>query len=354
MGKFGKRRLPEFMDEEATSMGANPQVHQDNYKRLRGLGLAEPGKPTVIKIMGNKPEDLAEIQAAGYKVRRITNSETFIKILTVWGEEAIVDFDLDTEYTEWDEGMGYAELVGEHEGIEYRIQVEVSRFGDGEDIESIEDTSIEATEVDSASGAPSHAIYNKTQMQTDREKRNDPNYYQQVLSHLIKEWEDGTKKPIKINAYREQYTVSEPLSQLNLKTGEITADNGEVIPLDDVTAITLDMYTNREHGYSINTVHPGSSIPFHAYGGKLAEGRVSDSFNQFINECWSAMPENYVPGLSDSSKQAIKRICEEVLIHEAYTHDMTVDESQNYESYMNECHQYLMECMMTASQKLKV
>ena len=54
MGKFGKRRLPEFMDEEATSMGANPQVHQDNYKRLRGLGLAEPGKPTVIKIMGNK------------------------------------------------------------------------------------------------------------------------------------------------------------------------------------------------------------------------------------------------------------------------------------------------------------
>jgi hypothetical protein len=354
MGKFGKRRLPEFMDEEATSMGANPKLHQDNYKRLKGLGLAEPGKPSVIKIMGNNPADLAEIQAAGYKVRRITNSETFIKILTVWKEEAIVDFDLDTSDTDWDEGMGYGDLVGEHEGVEYRIPVEVNKFGEDEEIDAIEDNSIEATEVDVAGGTPSHATYNKTQMQIDREKRNDPNYYQRVLSHLIKEWEDGTQKPIKISAYREQYAVSDPQSQLDLKTGEITADNGEVIPLDDVTAITLDMYTNREHGYSINTTHPGSSIPFHAYDGKLAEGRVSDSFDQFVNECWSAMPESYVPGLSDSSKQAIKRICEDVLIHEAHTHDMTLDESQNYESYMTECHQYLMECMMTASQKLKV
>ena len=353
MGKFGKRRLPQFMDKEATSMGANPKLHQDNYQRLRSLGLAEPGKPSVIKIMSNKPEDLAEIQAAGYKVRRITDSETFIKILTVWGEEVIVDFDLDTSDTDWDDGMGYGELVGEHEGVEYRIPVEVNKFGGDEEIDSI-DNSIEATTVDAHNGTPSHATYNKTRMQIDREKRNDPNYYQQVLSHLIKEWEDGTKKPIKISAYREQYTISNPQSQLDLRTGEITADNGEVIQLDDVTAITLDMYTNREHGVSTNTVHPGSSIPYHAYGGKLAEGRVSDSFDQFVNECWSAMPESYVPGLSDSSKQAIKRICEDVLIHEAHKHDMTVDESQNYESYANECHQYLMECMMTASQKLKV
>jgi hypothetical protein len=354
MGKFGKRRLPQFMDKEAVSMGANPKSHQDNYKRLKGLGLAEPGKPGVIKIMGNKPEDLAEIQAAGFKVRRITNSETFIKILTVWGEEAIVDFDLDTNDTDWEEGMGYGDLVGEHEGVEYRIPVEVSKFGGDEEIESIEDTSIEATEVDSTGGAPSHATYNKTPIQTDREKRNDPNYYNRVFSHLVKDWEEGPKKPIKFNAYREQYVVSDPSSQLDLRTGEITADNGEVIPLDDVTSISLDRYTSKEQGYSINTVYPGSAIPFHAYGGKLAEGRVSDSFEQFVNECWSAMPESYVPGLSDSAKQAIKRICEDVLIHEAHTHDMTPDETQNYESYMNECHQYLMECMMTASQKLKV
>ena len=153
MGKFGKRRLPQFMDKEASVMGANPKSHQDNYKRLKGLGLAEPGEPVVIKIMGNKPEDLAEIQAAGFKVRRITDNETFIKILTVWGEEAIVDFDLDTEYTEWDEGMGYAELVGEHEGVEYRIQVEVSKYGGDEEIESIEDTSIEGSFHNSNSAA---------------------------------------------------------------------------------------------------------------------------------------------------------------------------------------------------------
>lgn len=354
MGKFGKRRIPKFAEDEVSQYGANPKSHQDNYRRLKGLGLAQPGKPAVIKIMGNNPEDLAEIQAAGYKVRRIIGSETFIKIRTVWGEEAIVDFDLDTQYTTWEDGLGYAVLVGEHEGIEYRIEAEVTRWAGDEEIEHIENDSIEAEEVDTTGGVPSQAVYNKTAMQTDREKRNDPNYYHKVFSHLIKEWEDGPKQPIKFHAYREQYTVSDPTSQLDLRTGEITADNGEVIPLDDVTGISFSQYTSREHGISGNVMHPGSSVPFHAYGNKLAEGRVSNTFDQFVNECWSAMPEGYVPGLSDSAKQAIKRICEEVLIHEAHKHDMTDDESQNYESYLNECHEYLMECMMTAAQKLKV
>lgn len=353
MGKFGKRRIPKFAEDEVSSYGANPKSNT-SLKRLSTLGLANPAQPQVLQIMKNTPQDLAEIQAAGYKVRRITDRETFIKIKTVWAEEAIVDFHLDTEYTEWEEGSGYAELVGEHEGVEYRIQVEVSKWGGEEEIENIEDDSIEAKELNQTGGAPSQSLYNKTAMQVDREKRNDPNYYHRVFSHLIKEWQDGPKDPIKFDAYRERYTVSDPTSQLDLLTGEITADNGEVIPLDDVTGIHLSSYTSREHGIKMNVMHPGSSIPFHAYGGKLAEGRVSNSFNQFVNECWSPMPESYVPGLSDSAKQAIKRICEEVLIHEAHKHDMTDDETQNYESYLNECHEYLMECMMSAAQKLKV
>jgi len=73
-----------------------------------------------------------------------------------------------------------------------------------------------------------------------------------------------------------------------------------------------------------------------------------------INECWQPMSEDYVPGLSDSAKLAIKRMCEAYLIHEAHGHDMTPNESQNYASYMNECYQYMTECMMRAAQNLKV
>ena len=356
MGKFGKKRIPDFAKDEVvgvSAMGSNPKMHQQNLSRLKNLGLVQPGNPEVIAVLGQK--DLAQIQAAGYKIRRVSANDHFIKIKTVFGEEAIVNFDASSENTDWEDGMGYGELVGEHEGIEYIIPCEISNVGGGSfEVDDIMTDDIEAAGADNYEPAnTSVSINNKTRMMADREKRNDPNYFEKVIGHLISMWQDGPKKPIMISAYRERYSVTNPETQINAKTGEITADNGEMIDFDDVSDISFYNWTNREAGQSIQTVYPGSSIPFHAYG-KLAEGRASNSFDQFVNECWSPMPESYVPGLSDSAKQAIKRICEEVLIHEAHHHDMTDDESQTYESYLTECHEYLMECMMQAAQKLKV
>ena len=91
-----------------------------------------------------------------------------------------------------------------------------------------------------------------------------------------------------------------------------------------------------------------TNISYHAY----QSNKANESFNSFLNECWSPLDESYVPGLSDSSKLAIKRLCEAVLIHEAHTHDMSDDSTQTYETYLNECYEYITECMMHASQKI--
>jgi len=77
-------------------------------------------------------------------------------------------------------------------------------------------------------------------------------------------------------------------------------------------------------------------------------------FDGFINECWTPMTEGYSPSMSEEARRAIKSICEEVLIHEAYQCNEDADPDHTYESYLNECAQYMTECMMRSAQNLKL
>jgi YD repeat-containing protein len=78
------------------------------------------------------------------------------------------------------------------------------------------------------------------------------------------------------------------------------------------------------------------------------------TFENFINECWTPMNEGYNPALSDEAKRAIKTICEEILIKEAQMCDEDHDEMHTYENYLNECGQYMTECMMEAATNIQV
>jgi hypothetical protein len=58
--------------------------------------------------------------------------------------------------------------------------------------------------------------------------------------------------------------------------------------------------------------------------------------------------------LSESAKEAIKRVCNEVLIKEAHVYETSVDPNQTYETFLRECTHYMAECLIRASQNLKV
>jgi hypothetical protein len=65
------------------------------------------------------------------------------------------------------------------------------------------------------------------------------------------------------------------------------------------------------------------------------------------------MTESYTPSMSEDAKRAIKSLCESMLIHEAHGCNEDSDPDHTYESYLNECGQYMTECMMRAAQNLR-
>jgi hypothetical protein len=83
-------------------------------------------------------------------------------------------------------------------------------------------------------------------------------------------------------------------------------------------------------------------------------GKAAKTFESFVTECWNPMEEGYSSVMSEEAKQAIKKVCEDLLIKEAQMCDEDMDPMHTYETYLNECGSYMTECMMTASQKLKV
>jgi hypothetical protein len=82
---------------------------------------------------------------------------------------------------------------------------------------------------------------------------------------------------------------------------------------------------------------------------KEKSGKAEDTFESFVNECWSPMTEGYNLAMSEDAKRAIKSICEELLIKEAQMCDEDADPNHTYENYLNECGSYMTECMMESA-----
>lgn len=82
--------------------------------------------------------------------------------------------------------------------------------------------------------------------------------------------------------------------------------------------------------------------------------KASNTFESFVNECWSPAVEGYNPAMSEEAKRAVKALVEDVLIKEAQSCNEDSDPNHTYENYLNEVGQYLTECMMEAAANLDV
>ena len=87
---------------------------------------------------------------------------------------------------------------------------------------------------------------------------------------------------------------------------------------------------------------------------KEESGKVAETFESFVNECWTPMEEGYNIAMSEPAKRAIKALCEEVLIQEAKRCDEDADPMHTYENYLNECGSYMTECMMEAAASVPI
>lgn len=82
--------------------------------------------------------------------------------------------------------------------------------------------------------------------------------------------------------------------------------------------------------------------------------KAINSFDTFVNECWTPMTEGYNPAMSEEAKRAVKALVEEILIKEAQACNEDSDPEHTYENYLNEVGQYLTDCMMESAASLDV
>jgi hypothetical protein len=82
--------------------------------------------------------------------------------------------------------------------------------------------------------------------------------------------------------------------------------------------------------------------------------KAINSFDSFVNECWSPMLEGYNPAMSEEAKRAVKALTEEILIKEAQACSEDADPNHTYESYLNEVGQYMTDCMMESAAGIDV
>lgn len=278
MGKFGKRRLPKFMEQpKAHDLNVNapaneeidladPDQRREAGKALKSGGLL-PGshqlvEPVVLKSYSSNPEDMQELANAGYEIKKKKDSELIAKIKTVDDEETVLVFEADQEDGEKDEdhrGYMWCDAVAEHEGWEYRIPIYLYTLND-----SIEEA----------------------------------------------EYENITAEHITENKLHEMKKA--------------------VTNFDAFVAISEGMMNEDD------TILPA------------------------VNQQTAAEPQpcegctDHPDTLSESAKAAIKQVCETVLIKEAHVYETSEDENQTYETFLKECTHYMAECLIRASQNLKL
>ena len=358
MGKFGKRKLPKFLELESTeALDENSNLSRNDRRAeieaLKAIGISTGNEPGTIIERYDKIEDLRN-SGLENPPAKILWSDLWIKFIDIDYDEQIVNFkvvedtiDMD-EVEDYDEAAsGTATFITVVNGVEYSIGCYISgtdgHFTVDDYMPKIQITELTQDEV------KRREFNNKPAAYRDRIEKNDPDYFSKIFNEIKKTALRHNAKSVTFLIFDKgrtaELTVTDLEAQLDETLGDIIGDSGDMYSYDDVATMRFNSSTSPSLSSS------PTNISYHAYQSNNTN-KANESFNSFLNECWSPTDESYVPGLSDSSKLAIKRLCEAVLIHEAHTHDMSDDSTQTYETYLNECYEYITECMMHASQKI--
>lgn len=359
MGKFGKRKLPKFLELESTEVLEENSNLSRNDRRaeieaLKAIGISTGNEPGTIIESYWRIEDLRN-SGLENPPAKILWSDLWIKFIDIDYDEQIVNFkvvedsiDMD-EVEDYDESAsGTATFTTVVNGVEYSIVCYISGNDEQFTVDDYMTPKLQITEL-TEDEVKRREFNNKPAAYRDRIEKNDPDYFSKIFNEIKKTALRHNAKSVTFLIFDKgrtaELTVTDLEAQLDETLGDIIGDSGDMYSYDDVATMRFNSST------SPSLSSDPTNISYHAYQSNNTN-KANESFNSFLNECWSPIDESYVPGLSDSSKLAIKRLCEAVLIHEAHTHDMSDDSTQTYETYLNECYEYITECMMHASQKI--
>lgn len=301
MGKFGKYSLPKFVLNQLAKLNEEASQEIDDPRRkfvdsgiMKDLGMLPPTAKTddikILHIYSNDVDDLRELQKAGF-TRKIRQDELFIKLIDVYGEEVILNFEILEFESDYEfPNAKYGDLEATYNGWRYFMEATLIIYGDQRYLEEIDLEELSAEPVDE---------------KTNENK--DSNNQKQM-------------KTIKKPAFRKKHTALSP-----------HREDGKVFEsFDEFTEFSEDEELTPEE----------------------------DEVNELEEPVEMAQPcegcSDHPDTLSEKAKASIKQLCDQVLIHEAQVLEGSDDPNQTYETFLRECTHYLAECLIRASQNLKV
>jgi len=302
MGKFGKYSLPKFVLNQLNQLNEEDSQDIDDPMRkfvdseiMKDLGmLPKTAKTDDIKILhiySNDDDDLLELQKAGFTGRKIRLDELFIKLIDVYGEEVILnfeilEFDSDYDFT----SVKYGDLEATYNGWRYFMEATLIIHGDQRYLEEIDLEGLSAEPVDKKAN--------------ENKDSNNQKQMKNAMKNTLR------KKHTTISSHREDGKVFESFEEFTefSEDDELTPEEDEVNELEE----------------PVEMAQPCEGCSDH--------------------------PDT----LSEKAKSSIKQLCDQVLIHEAQVLEGSDDPNQTYETFLRECTHYLAECLIRASQNLKV
>jgi hypothetical protein len=319
--KFGKRLKLEYMPESDSPIGANPHMKKETVEEIM--------QPEILSMTSHHDD------------------HAMIVIRTKDGEELELRFDYDGE------GM----LTAHHGDHEYSIPVEV------EYVESDDDDFEEKWELEDADEDDPRFQEDEHHMST-RDKYGMTDEGLSLAKHLkvgdklkkINTSAPGTVTITKIDG-NKVFVEDEALPG---RLFQWAADGIEA----EIKAGKLKLHTSVDEAAKKLSNKQKKNLDKNKNGRidkedflllqKEKSAKAVETFESFVNECWTPMEEGYNIAMSEEAKRAIKALCEEMLIKEAQMCDEDADPQHTYENYLSECGQWMTECMMNAATNLKI
>jgi DNA-directed RNA polymerase subunit RPC12/RpoP len=348
MGKFGNKRIPKFMSGEPI-----PESHE-------GVAI----HPEILSLKGHG------------------NDHAMIIIKTHDGQEVELRFDYDGD------GM----LTAQHGDHEYSIPVEVEIVSDMDESAHVDEISNmvkrsaflkawdKSNELDpehdgfkkAKASQQAHAFETHISPEIKREADLIAEMFGDGVSVEIKKGGGGSLDDYQQFVSLEFFEGREIFAKITIysdgrvdKVGQFP-ENIQRRLIRFIDKVRYEELRKPAKGYELAEAKKGKPdyLDFDGDGDKKEpmkkalqdkkKGKAAKTFESFVNECWNPMEEGYSPAMSEEAREAIKSICEDLLIKEAQACDEDRDPMHTYENYLNECGSYMTECMMEAAAGLNI
>ena len=273
MGKFGKRKLPKFLELESTeALDENSNLSRNDRRAeieaLKAIGISTGNEPGTIIESYYRIEDLRN-SGLENPPAKILWSDLWIKFIDIDYDEQIVNFKVVEDTIDMDEVEDYDESASGTaifttviNGVEYSIGCYISGNDEQFTVDDYMTPKLNILEL-TQDEVKRREFNNKPAAYRDRIEKNDPDYFSKIFNEIKKTALRHNAKSVTFLIFDKgrtaELTVTDLEAQLDETLGDIIGDSGDMYSYDDVATMTFNSSSSPSLSSS------PTNISYHAY-----------------------------------------------------------------------------------------